>query len=371
MGWREEFNRTTGPGLLLGIPVGDLVRLLYKNGFQVRPRYWPKVAFAAAIGLITTPCRWLENAFLGRAVAQQTVEKPLFIIGHWRSGTTHLHNLISVDPRFAYANFSQITIPHTFLLAERVLSSGSGLFLPEDRFGVDNVAFHAQIPWEEEFAMCLMTFLSPYMSWVFPHRADYYDRYLTFRDVPGEELERWKAAFVTFLKKLTWKYQRPLVMKSPPHTCRIRHILDLFPDARFVHIHREPYVIYQSTRHLHLKSSIIYSLQPLDESTVQARVIRQYTEMFDVYFAERSLIPKERFCEVSYADLDADPIGVVRKVYEELALPEFGVVEPALKAYVGSLAGYKKNRHIDLAPEVRAEIACKWRRSFDEWNYPL
>jgi len=81
MVWREEFNRTTGPGLILGIPAGDLVELLYENGFQVRPRYWPKVAFAAAISLITTPVRWLENAFLGPAVARQTVEKPLF--HHW------------------------------------------------------------------------------------------------------------------------------------------------------------------------------------------------------------------------------------------------------------------------------------------------
>jgi len=91
--------------------------------------------------------------------------------------------------------------------------------------------------------------------------------------------------------------------------------------------------------------------------------------MFDAYFAERSLIPKDRSASL-YADLDADPNGVVRKSTKTFA-SDFGVVEPALKAYVDSVAGYKKNRHIELAPEVRAEIAQKWRRSFDEWNYSL
>jgi omega-hydroxy-beta-dihydromenaquinone-9 sulfotransferase len=370
MGWREDFSRITGPGLILGITLGDLACLLWQNDFRVRPRYWSKVAFAGLISLLSTPIRRIENVVYGRRVAQQPVTAPLFIIGHWRSGTTHLHNLISIDPRFAYASFSQITIPHTFLVGERLLSTGSALFLPPDRMGVDKVAMHPQVPWEEEFALCLATFCSPYMSWVFPRRADHYDRYLTFRGVPAADVAHWKKAFVTLLQKLSWKYQRPLVLKSPPNTCRIRLILDIFPDARFVHIHRDPYVVYQSTCHLNSKCMEYYALQRPDDSVLHRRVIRQYSEMFEAFFEEKSLIPKDHFCEVSYADLVADPVGQVRQIYEKLALPAFPVVEPAVREYVRSLAGYEKNTHGELPADTRGEIARTWRRTFEEWGYP-
>jgi hypothetical protein len=357
--------------LILGITLGDLSRLLWQNDFQVPPRYWPKVAFASLISLMSTPLRVVEETVHGRHVAQQPVPQPLFIIGHWRSGTTHLHNLLSIDSRLAHANFSQISIPHTFLVAERMLSAGSALFLPPDRMGLDKVAMHPYVPWEEEFALCLMTFFSPYMGWVFPRRAENYDRYLTFRGVPADEVERWKKAFVTLLKKLSWKHQRPLVLKSPPNTCRLRLILEMFPDARFVHIHRDPYVVYQSTCRLHVKCMENYALQRPDVSAIHGRVIRQYAQMFDAYFEEKSLIPKDRFCEITYADLETDPVGQMRRVYETLALPDFSAVEPAVKEYVASLAGYEKNAHGELPSEVRDEIARSWRRSFEKWQYPI
>jgi hypothetical protein len=371
MGWREDFSRITGPGLILGITLGDLAQLLWQNDFRIPPRYWPKVAFASLISLLSTPLRRVEEAVHGRHVAQQPVRQPLFILGHWRSGTTHLHNLFSIDTRFAHANFSQITIPHTFLMAERILSLGSALFLPPDRMGLDKVAMHPHVPWEEEFALCLMTFFSPYMGWAFPRRAENYDRYLTFRGVPADEVERWQRAFVKLLKKLSWKHQRPLVLKSPPNTCRIRLILELFPDARFVHIHRDPYVVYQSTCRLHATCIEYYSLQRPDMSAIHSRVVRQYAQMFEVYFEEKSLIPADRFCEISYADLESDPVGQVRRIYEKLALPDFSVVEPAVRQYVASLAGYKKNAHGELPDEVRDEIARTWRRSFEELKYPI
>src|SRR5205823_7052190 len=124
-----------------------------------------------------------------------------------------------------------------------------------------------------------------------PDRASHYDRYLTFKDVPAREIDCWKAALVKLLKKLTLKYDRPLILKSPPNTARIRLILETFPDARFVHIHRDPYVVYQSTLHLNRKMWENNALQRPDQATVHGRVVRQYTEMFDAFFEERSLIP--------------------------------------------------------------------------------
>lgn len=349
----------------------DLAGMLKQNGWQFSARSWVRLAVTGLISLVTTPLRHVEDAVYCRRLAKQKVQSPLFIIGHWRSGTTHLHNLMSIDKRFAYASFSQIMIPHTFLVGEWVLSTLGALVLPPDRMGVDNVAMNPHVPWEEEFALCQLTGLSPYMTWIFPRRAGHYDRYVTFRDASATEIERWKAAFVKLLKKIAWKHKRPLILKSPPHTGRIKMILEMFPDARFVHIHRDPYVVYLSTMRLHQKCIENFALQSCNEAMLHGRVIRQYREMFAAFFEERHLIPPGQFCEVAFAELEADPLGVVRTIYDQLALPSFEDVEPALTRYVDSLAGYEKNSHVSLTADVRAEIGREWGRSFAEWKYPV
>jgi hypothetical protein len=371
MGWREELNRATGPGITLGITTGDWLALLARNGFRIPPRFWPRTAFSTLVSLINTAWYYTAEATLFRSVARQKVLPPVFILGHWRSGTTHLHNLLSLDERFAYPKFAQIMIPKTFLTGERVLWAASHMFLPRERMGVDEMAMSPDVPWEEEFALGIMTQMSPYIGWVFPERARHYERFLTFRDVPAREVEIWKAAFVLFAKKLTWKFQRPLILKSPPNTGRIKLILEMFPDARFVHIHRDPYVVYQSTKRLQVKSWEYCALQATDESVVHDQVIRQYQEMMGAFFEEKHLIPADRYCEVSYDDLEKSPVNLLRGVYEKLNFPAFSNVEPAVNEYVKSLSEYKKNRHADLPPAVRDEISQKWRRSFDEWNYPI
>src|SRR5262249_55445160 len=137
----------------------------------------------------------------------------------------------------------------------------------------------------------------------FPRRADHYDRYLTFRGVPERELEEWKAAFLWFLRKLTLKHRRPLLLKSPTHTARIRLLLDLFPGARFVHIHRDPYLVFQSTEHLHRRLLLIDALQQ-PSADVGEQILQRYTRMYDAFFEERDLIPEGQFHEIRFDALE-------------------------------------------------------------------
>jgi hypothetical protein len=292
------------------------------------------------------------------------------VLGHWRSGTTHLHNLLAVDRRFAFPNLYQVLFPHTFLASEGSLKGIFGALLPETRM-FDNVKFAIDVPTEEEFALCNSTFLSSYMSTVFPRREEFYDRYLTMRDVPERELQRWRDAFVLFLQKLTWKYRRPIILKSPPHTCRIRLLLEMFPDARFVHIHRDPYTVFQSTKHMVIGWDKTEHLQRRNFAALDARILRQYREMYDLFFAEQPLIPAGQFHEVGYEDLERDPLGELRKLYASVGLPDFTEVEPALIEYQKSLSGYQKNKHRELDPSLKSRIAGEWRRCFDAWGYPI
>ncbi|MGQ0634231.1 MAG: sulfotransferase family protein [Planctomycetaceae bacterium] len=369
MAWRESLLIRCGAGACSGIPLGLWLRVLYENRFAVDPAYWGR---AATILLGTPPNTlfgWLDRLLYGRRVAEAAVHPPVFVLGIWRSGTTHLHNLLTQDARFAYPNNFQVLYPHSFLSGEWFAAHIVGAIFPSKR-PQDNMAIDIRGPQEDEFAVSCLTGRGFPMGWVFPRRAEHYDRYITFRDAAPHELADWKRAMSKFVRKLTVKYDRPLVLKSPGHTGRIRLLLELFPDARFVHIHRDPFCVFRSMQHLLRAVHPWFSVQSPSEHDLDERIIRLYREIYDVFLEERSLIPAGRFHEISFADLEADPMGEMRGVYRALGIPDFESVEPTLRQYVESLAGYRKNSHPPMARDLKRRLAREWRRCFDEWGYP-
>jgi omega-hydroxy-beta-dihydromenaquinone-9 sulfotransferase len=355
---------------LAGITAGDWFRLLRENRFAVDPAYWHRAAFVTVTSLMNSMYRRREERRFNDAVARTEVQPPLFVLGHWRTGTTHLHNLLAQDTaRFAYANTYQVVNPHTFLCTEETNSRRFAWLVPPKR-PMDNVAMSFQAPQEDEFAPALMSLRSLYLGISFPRRHDFYERFLTFRDARPEETAAWKNAFHWFLKKVTYKYGKPLVLKSPPHTARIRLLLELFPNARFVHIHRDPYTVFQSFHHYYDTAMWHTYLQRPDRDRIAGEIIHRYTELYDAYFEQRSLIPPGRFCEVRFEDLERNPVPTMQGVYEQLNLPGFAQFRPKLQTYVDSLADYRKNEFAPHEAETRALLRKSWARSFDTWKYP-
>jgi hypothetical protein len=228
-----------------------------------------------------------------------------------------------------------------------------------------------QEPQEDEWAFCSLTGQTFLLSLSFPRRAAHYDRYLTLREVTEDERAEWKSALLGLVRKLSFKYGRPLVMKSPGHTCRIRLLLELFPDAKFVHLHRNPYDVFQSSLHTVRKVAPWSALQRPNHNDLEDRTTRLYKEAYDVFFEERGRIPKGRFHELGFEELEKDPVGQLRKLYERLDLPDFERVEPVLREYLRSISGYKKNAFPELSAEVKERVAREWRRCFEEWGYPV
>ena len=74
--------------------------------------------------------------------------------------------------------------------------------------------------------------------------------------------------------------------------------------------------------------------------------------------------------EISFEDLEREPIEQLRTVYAQLQLPAFEDVERAAVAYVAALAGYRKNSYSPLEPALQSRIAQRWGRWFDAWGYP-
>jgi len=368
MSWREKFVIHLGASFFSGITLGDWLGVLRENRFAVAPSCLPRAAIITYFSLQNSPIAWLERARYRHRWEKIAIPPPLFVLGHYRSGTTHLHNLLAVDPRFACLNAYQATYPDTFLLTERIGSKLLANFLPRTR-PFDNVRLGFDVPYEDESAMTAATRLTSYVTGVFPKRQSHYDRFLTLQNATPDEVSRWRVGLMRLMQKLTLKYGKPLILKSPPHTCRIRLLLEMFPHAKFVHIHREPYVVIQSTVHM-MESAVDWlRLQDTTNMDWTERALRQWREMYDQYFAQRELIPAGNLHEIAFPDLERDPVGELRRMYDALGLPPFDEVEPGIAQYLESVAGYKKNRFTELSPELKARIAETCRRGFEEWGY--
>ena len=129
------------------------------------------------------------------------------------------------------------------------------------------------------------------MQWVFPRQREEFRQFLTFKAAEPADIADWQQAFLTFIKKLQWRYQRPLLLKSPQHTARIRLLLDLFPEAKFVHIHRDPFRVFQSSRRTFELMFAWHGLQRPELESLDDWTIEQYREMFEAFFEQQTLIP--------------------------------------------------------------------------------
>lgn len=357
---------------LAGITARNWRQLLAQNRYRIDPAYAHRAAFITLTSLLNSWHYGREERRFGAEVRKIAIRQPpVFILGHWRSGTTHLQYLLAQDDeQFAFANTYQVVNPHTFLSTEEVNKRRFARLVPSKR-PMDNMALSFDTPQEDEFAPCLMSLRSPYLGISFPRRENHYMRYLTFDHATPEEVAEWKAAFIYFLQKLTLKFGRRLLLKSPPHTARIRTLLELFPDACFIHVYRNPYRVFQSTRHYFDTATWYTYLQRPDPDRLDEGIFERYNLVHDAFFRDRKRVPSRQLCELSFETLEQDPVGQVRLIYEQLGLENFERFRPKLQNYVDSLAGYQKNEFRELPADLRRRIAREWGRSFDAWKYAV
>src|SRR5262245_47179779 len=95
--WRERLLTLGGPGVLAGITLGDWLTLLRENRFSVDAPYLARAAAISFAAVMNSAFRWYEEYRYGDQWKDVPVPAPLFVLGHWRSGTTHLHYLLGLD----------------------------------------------------------------------------------------------------------------------------------------------------------------------------------------------------------------------------------------------------------------------------------
>ncbi|HEX3726810.1 MAG TPA: sulfotransferase [Pirellulales bacterium] len=341
-----------------GMLFGSWMRLLRRNRARVSITRIPLACTITCATVINSLLRPIQEWFFGRYIdLTQIKDAPIFIIGHWRSGTTLLHELLVLDQRYTFPTTYECLAPNHFLASARFLTKLK--FLLPSRRPMDNMITGWDRPQEDEFALANMGLPSPYLTMAFPNEPPQCPGSLTLDGLSSEELSAWKAGLEWFLKRVTFRCPKPIILKSPPHTARVKTLLELFPTARFVHIVRDPYAIYGSTVKLW---KTLYKFQALQEPRhvgLEEYVFSCFEEMYTAYDRDRHLIDPARFFEVRYEDLVRDPIGQMRSLYEHFKLGEFEIALPKLEAYFKDRQDYRTGTY-QIADDLREQIDRRW-----------
>lgn len=363
-------------GFLLPPAVGYSFRvLIYLFGkHPISLRFLPRTIVTLLINLINWPFRTYEKLFINPKFKRSKIEKdPIFIIGHWRSGTTHLHNILCQDPQMAYTTTFQSVFPDTlFNKVGRFLFEGfAKILIPGTRKG-DNVTLGTALPQEEEFALGDKTPISFYYFWMFPRSLrKFYNQFIRFNNIDLSVIDSWKNDYTLLIKKAIKNTGRNRYLsKNPPNTARIKILLEMFPNARFIHIHRNPVEVYLSTHNFFDKMLPHLQLQSIDRSTLDTHIFELYKDLMNDYLEQRELIPEGRLVEISYGSLDTDPINCIRKLYQDLDLSGYEKSQAHFEAYLNKMKSYQKNKH-EITAALMDEINSEWGFVMKEWGYGI
>jgi len=313
----------------------------------------------------------LDREVLRRAHSEITIHPPVFIVGYWRSGTTHLHNLLGCSPGFG------IITPLASGLPGELLTLGTWFrpllenALPEDR-EVDDVAVTPRSPQEDEIPVANLQQLSVFHSLYFPrHFRRNFERGVFFDGVSIGEIEQWKQSLTFFLSKVAMHQEtQPLLIKNPVYTARIDRLREIWPEARFIHIYRNPYTVYRSTVRYFERMLSKLALQPYDPTTVKPTVLDSYPRMLNRLYCDVADLPDDRFAEVKFETLEQRPLDELERVYRQLDLPEWEHARPATEQYLRGVSDYSKNTY-SYGPEVRATVRSEWGEFVDRWGYEM
>lgn len=362
----QPFEVTFTP--LAGATFTNLLRLLAQNHFRIGLSGVPRTLYSLTMSLLLSPLNLLETLRYDQDVKNTRVEPPVFIVGHWRSGTTFLHNILSQDSQFGYPTTFQTVTPGLFLRFEHLVKPLVAASLPDKR-PEDNVDLGADLPQEEEYAMGNLSPYAFYNGWCFPRNMPRYHRFVCMDDVSPRMIKEWKQMYRYFLQKVTLASGgKRLVVKNPANTARIRLLLDMFPDAKFVHIYRNPYHVYLSMKRNIETEMTLYCVQdPPDWPTLEGWMVSLYRRMFEKFFREKQHIPAGHLAEVRFEDLVDHPLSVIRTIYQELNLPGFAEAEDDLRDYLATQSDLSHSYTIDDA--LRERISNHFHPTIERWGY--
>jgi hypothetical protein len=306
-------------------------------------------------------------------IAEQPVERPIFVVGPPRSGTTIFHDLLAMDPDnrvpLTWETCYPLPPPETasFHTDPRIARVQSDL----DRVDSLIPEFKKMHPMGAERAQeCVAITSHDFASMVYQTQFDVstYDRWVLDHDM--RSALQWHRRF---LQLLQWKAPgKRWALKSPQHLWHIQHVHREYPDALFVQTHRDPVRVLVSI------SSLVAALRRLSSDKVSLPEIVEYYAMalakgYDntVAYRESGALPQSQVVDLYFKDFVEDEVGTVRRAYEHFGMELSDEAANAMHAFLDDNPAGKHGKHLyDFAdtemtePELR-ELFHRYQSYFD------
>ena len=355
---------------ITGCRFDNWIRLLWQNKFRVKPSCIWKVVYITVVSLVMFIPAMIEKLIYGKRIKKTEIKNgPVFILGHWRSGTTYLLNVLSKDEQFAYFDAVTTFTHNNFLLMGKLTRNIIGKSMPDKR-PMDDIKYTTYVPQEELYAYgsqipeCII-----HMS-AFPNMADYYRDMAFTKNMSEKQYSRFKRVYMGIIKKLTFaKGGKTVLVKSPDNTCHVDALCEMFANGKYIHIYRNPYKVIVSTIGLFKTMFPMFSLQGFpDDEYVENYIVDLYGMLYDQYLKDKENIPEGNLIEISYEEFVKAPVDTLKNVYETLGIEGFDEAKPKFEEYIKSLGDYKTNNFV-LSDELKNKINTKLGRFVDHFGY--
>lgn len=330
--------------------------------------------------------RFLENLLHLRAAEKTSrasapaIERPIFVTGLPRSGTTFLHSLLMADkanvvPR-CWQTIEPAIVGHAAAESRAIRRVDRQLKLFR-WIAPDFGAMHPITATAPQECCEITAHVFASLRFDTTHRVPSYRAWL---DNAGHlEAYRFHRYFLSHLARHVPAGQR-WVLKCPDHVFALDAIREVYPDACFVFVHRDPTRVLASVAHL---TEVLRQpfTRHLDRAAIGRQVCDRWAEGAQRIVAASHKLPADRVVHIRYRELIGAPAATVERLYGRLGVPFAPEFERQIQAYVderpnGGYGGLNhrlddygidpaRERHrfadyvgtFDVAPERRQRVA--------------
>lgn len=357
----------------INIAIFEFTRRVFKSGrISLKGVFLLPLYYLQLITAI--PFAFLQFLFFSGRIKKITIKKdPVFILGHYRNGTTYLQKLLSSDNRFGCITNYDALFPNTNLLfgrkMEPVFQWMINIFKIKNPFFNNRIVLLSEPTEEDDYLMNKASAYSAYWGLVFPKRWREWLNGSTQLD-NQTYLKGWKSEYLKALKYATFKNKgKQLILKNPPNTERIPFLLEMFPQSKFIFIYRNPHQVYYSTKNMWKRAILnYYSLQEISEKELDELIFDHYIYLNDKYLTDKKLIPEGNLIEMSYEELKADPLNTIHKIYSRLDLPGFELAAKDLLIQLDFEKEYRNFEH-QVNDITSQKIEAHWGKYIELWKY--
>lgn len=349
-------------------PFFNFIRLVTK--YPVHSRYLGRCLVAGLVSLIAEPFRLLEQLFYSRKLTRTTMPpSPVFILGHWRSGTTLLHNLLCEDKQFAYVTTYQSVFVNQFFASRWLFKPLMKLLIPEKR-PADNVLLSPDFPQEEGFALCNMNSYAFYNFWYFPNQWKlFYDTHVAGNGLSRKQKQKFNSRYKKLVAQSLLEHKKKnFISKNPVNTASVKQLLEMFPEAKFIYLYRNPLMVFHSTCKFFAAVMETLRLQEFSTEQLEEMVFELYERLIRDYEMQKAEIPAQHLVEIRYEDFLKNPVGQLKLIYSALELNGFEEALPALMTYLDSQKKFERNKH-EMDQVHLEKILSRWGFAMKQYGY--